>query len=435
MGSLDEVPVEKDEVADPLPSELNIGDFNLFLEASKDKLTVRYTGQAQHENDVGCIQSNHPVPRKRLVYYFEVTVKEASDRGEIGIGFSDKNFKMGRHPGWEPNSYGYKGDSGKKHANCTRGEEYGPPFGAGDTIGAGFHLGRQEVFFTKNGKQLGVAFKGVTVAPLFPTIGLHSQSDCIEVNFGKEPFRFDVEALVQDEREQQQAAVHSAQIPPADCHQIVRNYLLHYGYADTLAAFDQGAGAVGEASGTVLDRVEDGPEAANLGLRKRVRQHMVRGEVEAAQTILEGMGLTQSSWETHFHTSCQRYIELIRSGRISEAVQFAQSTLSGLRGHSPELDEVLHNVVALIAYEDPLDSPLRHLLSMGQREVVADVVNGAMLAAASGDGAGTAPQAVLERLLQQLVAVHHEARACNGHQGEVFRLKDHLVGTGQKGKP
>jgi hypothetical protein len=53
-------------------------------------------------------------------------------------------------------------------------------------------------------------------------------------------------------------------------------------------------------------------------------------------------------------------------------------------------------VVALIAYERPEQSPLAHLLQLSQRELVADVVNAAILqvagqsAAAAGDAAGAA---------------------------------------------
>lgn len=136
----------------------------LSPQVGKDKLTVRYNGPAQHDNDVGsiqvwldlaacshlrrrrrlpwlpscspgplagcclapcrtgkrltgqlfaaapcatsrpphsprCVQANHPAPRKQLLYYFEVTVKEASG-GSIAIGFADHSFKHGRHPGW-----------------------------------------------------------------------------------------------------------------------------------------------------------------------------------------------------------------------------------------------------------------------------------------------------------------------------------------------
>ena len=49
---------------------------------------------------------------------------------------------------WEPNSYGYHGDDGKKfHANGA-GEDYGPVFTSGDVVGAGIHIQRQEIFFT-----------------------------------------------------------------------------------------------------------------------------------------------------------------------------------------------------------------------------------------------------------------------------------------------
>lgn len=71
-----------------------------LAQVEKDKLTVRYTGQGAHNNDVGAIQGNRPVPRKRRVYYYEVTVLDAGSKGLIGVGFADKNFKMGKQPGW-----------------------------------------------------------------------------------------------------------------------------------------------------------------------------------------------------------------------------------------------------------------------------------------------------------------------------------------------
>jgi hypothetical protein len=51
---------------------------------------------------------------------------------------------------YEAHSYGYRGDTGRKHhpALPARGEEYGPAFGPGDVVGAGMHLPRHEIFFT-----------------------------------------------------------------------------------------------------------------------------------------------------------------------------------------------------------------------------------------------------------------------------------------------
>lgn len=49
---------------------------------------------------------------------------------------------------WEQGSYGYHGDDGHIFHAAGVGEEYGPKWGSGDTVGAGLHLGRQEIFFT-----------------------------------------------------------------------------------------------------------------------------------------------------------------------------------------------------------------------------------------------------------------------------------------------
>ncbi len=49
---------------------------------------------------------------------------------------------------WEPGSYGYHGDDGRKFFQQGQGEEYGPRFGQGDVVGAGIHLGKGEMFFT-----------------------------------------------------------------------------------------------------------------------------------------------------------------------------------------------------------------------------------------------------------------------------------------------
>ena len=50
---------------------------------------------------------------------------------------------------WEPHSYGYHGDDGKKFHNHGQGHDYGPTYSTGDVIGAGVHLERQEIFFTR----------------------------------------------------------------------------------------------------------------------------------------------------------------------------------------------------------------------------------------------------------------------------------------------
>ncbi len=52
-------------------------------------------------------------------------------------------------------SFGYLGEDGKKYTEGMRGEVYSETFGTGDIVGCGINFGKQEIFFTKNGKYLG----------------------------------------------------------------------------------------------------------------------------------------------------------------------------------------------------------------------------------------------------------------------------------------
>jgi hypothetical protein len=58
--------------------------------------------------------------------------------------------------GWEPNTFGYHGDDGKKfRSSSSKGHSYGPPFTTGDTIGCGINFFNKTAFYTKNGICLG----------------------------------------------------------------------------------------------------------------------------------------------------------------------------------------------------------------------------------------------------------------------------------------
>jgi hypothetical protein len=42
------------------------------------------------------------VPSRQLLYYFEVQVKDRGAKGFIGVGFTDRHFKLSRQPGCGP---------------------------------------------------------------------------------------------------------------------------------------------------------------------------------------------------------------------------------------------------------------------------------------------------------------------------------------------
>ena len=377
-------------------------------------------GKGTHSNDVGAIQADSPVPSDVLMYYYEVTVLDAGDRGVIAVGFADFHFRLSRQPGWEPNSYGYHADDGNKFHNSGKGEDYGPSFVQGDTVGAGIHLENREIFFTKNGKKLGVAFQNVK-ATLYPTIGLHSQNEHVEVNFGAKPFQFDIEGMIAEEREQRQLAVLQSSIPANACHNIVCSYLKHYGYADTLKAFDE------ETYQEQVKVNEENPQNFGLEDRKQVRNMLFEGNVEGVRQLLVGkqpqladpnQSQPSNFGDAFFHLSVQQFIELLRQEKIAEAVEHARNSLSPFQGQSQEHDQHLQDVLALLAYKDPYTSPMGYLMTTSQRETVADVINTAMLE--------TKSKAVLEKILTQLCRVQAEIRRRNDNKGENFKL-DRLI--------
>jgi len=139
---------------------------------------------------------------KSTIGYFELTIALPSQpldplgpyagwRKEcVAIGLADKYFPFKSYqPGWRRKSYGYHSDDGKTF-NSGLSDYIGPTFGPGDTVGCGWNSGKQYIFFTKNGKNLGT-IAGVTESELFPVIGMDTLNT-VHVNFGAEPFVFDL---------------------------------------------------------------------------------------------------------------------------------------------------------------------------------------------------------------------------------------------------
>ena len=163
---------------------------------SSDRRTVRYVGKANHPQDVGTVKSDHPLPRDRACFYFEVEVLSTCENrptAAMTVGLAAKGFPMHRQPGTWPHSYGYRGSDGCFFAalppectgsgggggggtsngssssssgnTSTREKDYGPAFGKGDVIGCGVDFATQKLFYTKNGKYLGVAFQAIFRRP------------------------------------------------------------------------------------------------------------------------------------------------------------------------------------------------------------------------------------------------------------------------------
>ncbi|RIB20716.1 concanavalin A-like lectin/glucanase domain-containing protein [Gigaspora rosea] len=151
-----------------LPTAWNLDDKS-YLSVDSSRLRLNYEGLGENNEDVGAIRANHPIPPHCKLFYFEVTIINEGKR-------------------WDDDSWGYHGDDGFFGFSGT-GIPYGPLFSTGDIIGCCLNFKNNTVFYTKNGINLGIAFRNLK-GTLYPCVGLGSQGGSIEVNFGSRKFKF-----------------------------------------------------------------------------------------------------------------------------------------------------------------------------------------------------------------------------------------------------
>jgi hypothetical protein len=127
----------------------------------------------------------------------------------VAVGLATDQFSLySAVPGWEPNSFGYHGDDGGIYHETGSWaiRQYGPLFGAGDTVGCGIDYLNRAIFFTLNGQFMGYAFESLRLPALlqdlYPTVGLINTNWPIQLNFGCErPFVFDLATMIAEQKE------------------------------------------------------------------------------------------------------------------------------------------------------------------------------------------------------------------------------------------
>lgn len=82
--------------------------------------------------------------------------------------------------------------------------------------------------------------------PYYPTIGMKKPGETLRANFGQEPFAFDIDKMVQDEKAAIQEEIHQTKFTPSAAsapdetqfiHRLISQYLAHDGYVETAQAF------------------------------------------------------------------------------------------------------------------------------------------------------------------------------------------------------
>ncbi|KAJ7618362.1 concanavalin A-like lectin/glucanase domain-containing protein [Mycena rosella] len=324
-----------------------------LLSVSTDGRDVTYSGASSNgDKDAAAARTTHPIPPACGIYYYEVHILSKGNKGHISVGFAGKDVRLSRLPGWEPNSWGYHGDDGCTFAAEKNGTPFGPTFGTGDTVGCGVDFSTYQAFFTKNGTLIGSAFKDIgKSSDLYPSIGLRHSGEAVRVNFGQEPFKFDIEYHVHQQRIQTWSNILTTPIDPSfvgedklddvsskakaapvteeqtksAIDKLVLSYLAHHGYAKTARAFQkQSLGSSGVSTAgdhdVDMDGSETSPADAVLGfgrdmeVRTRIVNSVVAGDIDTALSETQEhypAVLEADEGLMLFKMRCRKFVELL----------------------------------------------------------------------------------------------------------------------------
>lgn len=142
-------------------------------------------------NNVGIAQIRQPLKPNGVPYY-EVKIINPGEKCTIAVGLASSDYPLNMQPGWCKNSIAYHGDDGKLFHETGNGIPFASSWKQHDVIGLGIRSSsgkcsptdRIQVYFTKNGVEVGHTTVCIPDCGFFPTIGFHSAGERVKVNLG-----------------------------------------------------------------------------------------------------------------------------------------------------------------------------------------------------------------------------------------------------------
>ncbi|KAK4787722.1 hypothetical protein SAY86_011555 [Trapa natans] len=134
----------------------------------------------------------------------------------------------------------------------------------------------------------------------------------------------------------------------------VLSYLVHNCFGETVESFTSCTGL--RLPANCLQDMEK---------RKRIFRFAIEGKALKAIELTEELtlDLLEKNTDLHFELLSLHYVDLLCCRKCTEAFEFAQSKLAPF-GKVEKYVEKLEDFMALLAYEEPEESPMFHLLSL-----------------------------------------------------------------------
>ncbi|CAL5412175.1 unnamed protein product [Camellia sinensis] len=170
-------------------------------------------------------------------------------------------------------------------------------------------------------------------------------------------------------REEWEKKLNDVKIRKEDLNKLVMNFLVTEGYVDAAEKFRTESGTEPDIDlATITDR---------MAVKKAVQCGNVEDAIEKVNDL--NPEILDTNPQLFFHLKQQKLIELIRNGKVEEALEFAQEELAPRGEENQSFLEELERTVALLAFNDVSNCPVGELLDVSQRHKTASEVNAAIL--------------------------------------------------------
>ncbi|XP_053481055.1 glucose-induced degradation protein 8-A homolog isoform X1 [Ictalurus furcatus] len=170
-------------------------------------------------------------------------------------------------------------------------------------------------------------------------------------------------------KEEWMEKLNNVHIQRADMNRLIMNYLVTEGFKEAAEKFRMESG------------IEPSVDLDSLDERIKIREMILKGQIQEAISLINSLHpeLLDTNRYLYFHLQQQHLIELIRLRETEAALEFAQSQLAEQGEESRECLTEMERTLALLAFDNPEESPFGDLLNMMQRQKVWSEVNQAVL--------------------------------------------------------
>ncbi|GLD46235.1 glucose-induced degradation protein 8 homolog [Lates japonicus] len=164
-------------------------------------------------------------------------------------------------------------------------------------------------------------------------------------------------------REEWMDKLNNVHIQRADMNRLIMNYLVTEGFKEAAEKFRMESG------------IEPSVDLDSLDERIKIREMILKGQIQDAIALINSLHpeLLDTNRYLYFH------LQLIRLRETEAALEFAQSQLAEQGEESRECLTEMERTLALLAFDNPEESPFGDLLNMMQRQKVWSEVNQCVL--------------------------------------------------------